>query len=1443
MEAVGEASAVEWTFVTGDTMKPGTRGCFRHRRALAGLLGAASIGAYLAGGAAQSGGVSVDKTLCHGSCGVSGPNYQIHSTLGQQLGSNLFFSFSSFNLASGQSATFFSPFGTNNVISRVTGGGASSINGLIQSLSEGTNRLSSANFYFINPAGVILGPGASLNVGGAFHVSTAHYLSLADGGSFNAANPGASSLSSAEPAAFGFLGGQGSIQVSSRNLKVAPGQTLSLIGGTLDINNAVLSAPGGRINIAGTAGAGMVALTDNGISTGGVSPGAVTVENGSTLSVDSPASGSLASGLIYANAGVLTVDGSTLSSNNSAASGGGGITLVAGSVSLLGGGRVETLSYGPGAGGDIGIVASKSVTVDGTDGSGQGSHIAADALGSGAAGSVSIQSPLLTISHRAAISSDTLGKKAGAGAGGLVSIDAGTVSVLNGGYIETSSYGAGAGGDVRIVADHSVTLDGTDGGQYISYLAAASHGTGAAGSVSIRSPALTVSNDAAIASDSRGTMAGAGPGGAISIDAGTVSLLGGGSIQTLSDGPGAGGDISIAASNSVTVDGTDGAGHGSYITADAHGTGAAGSVSIQGPALTVSHYGVVSSASRGTAVGAGGGGQVTVNAGTVAVLSGGEISTLSRGPGAGGGISIAASKSITVDGTDGRGHFSFVSADSYGSGDAGSISIQSPALVVSHDAVVSSNSHGTGVGAGPGGQISINAGMASVLSGGSVQTSSYGPGAGGDIGIVASQSVTVDGTDGGGHGSFIAANAYGSGAAGSVSIRSPLLTISHRAAISSDTLGKKSDAGAGGLVSIDAGTVSVLNGGYIETSSYGPGAGGDIRIVADKSVILDGTDGGSYISFLAAASHGTGAAGSVSIRSPALTVSNDAAISSNSRGAMANAGSGGEIAIDAGTVSLLGGGSIQTLSDGSGGGGDISIAAGNSVTVDGTDGRGHGSYITADAHGTGAAGSISIQSPALTISRYALVSSASRGTMTGAGAGGQVSINAGTVAVLSGGEISTLSRGPGAGGDISIAAGNGVTVDGTDPSGHFSLVTADAYGTGAAGSVSIHSPALTVSHDAVVSSQSYGTMDAAGRGGDLSLNLGTLTVTNGGEISAQTSGSGKGGSIDVKVANALSIRGGNAASPTGILAGTTGAGSGGDIAVSAAAIDLSGGGEISVSSQGPGSAGTIGVTASGMLAIDGNNQVNPSGIFAEAQSSGDGGDITVSAQNISLSRQGEISSSSFGSGNGGSITVGAADSLQILDGGQIATQTTQSDGGNISIQVGKLIYLDASSITTSVSGGRGNGGNITIDPLFVVLNRGSRLIANAHGGNGGNITIRAEAFVPSADSLVQASSDFSKAGTISILSPVVDVGQWLGLLPANYLDVSRLVHNGCPISGKGSSFIAAGRGGLPLSGADAAYPSWVAPMQSPAAALTSPVARAGLPQLAGSPRPACASLF
>ncbi|HBB31712.1 MAG TPA: hypothetical protein DC064_07925, partial [Cyanobacteria bacterium UBA9273] len=89
-------------------------------------------------------------------------------------GANLFHSFDQFGLSSGEIANFLSNPQIQNILGRVVGGDPSIINGLIQ--VTGGN----SNLFLMNPAGIVFGLGASLNVPAAFTATTANGIGFGD---------------------------------------------------------------------------------------------------------------------------------------------------------------------------------------------------------------------------------------------------------------------------------------------------------------------------------------------------------------------------------------------------------------------------------------------------------------------------------------------------------------------------------------------------------------------------------------------------------------------------------------------------------------------------------------------------------------------------------------------------------------------------------------------------------------------------------------------------------------------------------------------------------------------------------------------------------------------------------------------------------------------------------------------------------------------------------------------------------------------------------------------------------------------------------------------------------------------------------------------------------------------------------------------------------------
>jgi filamentous hemagglutinin family protein len=106
---------------------------------------------------------------------------------GVEKGNNLFHSFSNFSVPTGAWATFdlINTPAITTIFSRVTGGSASNIDGLIRTI----NSTSPVSLFLMNPGGMIFGPNASLNIGGSFVATTANSIKFADGIEFSAQSP------------------------------------------------------------------------------------------------------------------------------------------------------------------------------------------------------------------------------------------------------------------------------------------------------------------------------------------------------------------------------------------------------------------------------------------------------------------------------------------------------------------------------------------------------------------------------------------------------------------------------------------------------------------------------------------------------------------------------------------------------------------------------------------------------------------------------------------------------------------------------------------------------------------------------------------------------------------------------------------------------------------------------------------------------------------------------------------------------------------------------------------------------------------------------------------------------------------------------------------------------------------------------------------------------
>jgi len=273
---------------------------------------------------------------------LSGPDYQIPADLGQQQDGNLFHSFARFSLNAEESAQFYGADSIHNIITRVTGGELSNIDGRLVSHIDG------ANLYLFNPAGVLFGENAQVDISGSLYVASADYLRFSDDALFHADLDSVSNLSIAQPAAFGFLNNQASVTLAGSKLQLPARQTLSLTGSQVDIHSdAEIFIDSGTFALNGATTHSEVAFIP--VETAD-KVGSVQITNALL------ASSGEGSGNVYVHAEQFIVRDSGVVQANSRGSGGGqGIRVRTNDLQLINGGQLVSSTFGTGAGGGIDI--------------------------------------------------------------------------------------------------------------------------------------------------------------------------------------------------------------------------------------------------------------------------------------------------------------------------------------------------------------------------------------------------------------------------------------------------------------------------------------------------------------------------------------------------------------------------------------------------------------------------------------------------------------------------------------------------------------------------------------------------------------------------------------------------------------------------------------------------------------------------------------------------------------------------------------------------------------------------------------------------------------------------------------------------------------------------------------------------------------------------------
>ncbi|WP_186227592.1 two-partner secretion domain-containing protein [[Scytonema hofmanni] UTEX B 1581] len=1312
--------------------------------------------------------VSPDGTL---STTVTSPN-NLNFTIndGNRVGGNLFHSFREFSVPNNGSAVFQNALDVQNIISRVTGGSLSQINGLIQ--AQGT-----ANLFLLNPAGIFFGQNARLNIGGSFFATTADSLLFGDGIEFSATNPQAAPLLTVNiPIGLRFRDSPGNITNQSVvqdntgfgiGLQVNPGNSLALVGGNVSLEQGGrLTAAGGRIELGGLAGAGTVGLQTT----------------GNTFTLNFPANG-------LSNVSLLDDARVAVRSN-----GGGEIVVNANIFTATNGGRLVGGIEGIATrnGGDI-IVNSNEFNISGVGQSGIGAGIGQQVVdgASGNAGNIIVNTKSFNASSGAQLQNSVL--FTGTGNAGDITINAGTISFVNGSSINADTFGNGNAGNVTINASN-ISFDGVSSDGFTSGIFSniEENAVGNAGGIDITTGTLSLKNGAEI---STGTF-GAGNAGSVKIQASDISFDGVGSNGRSSaifsavaeNGRGNAGGIDITTGKLSLRD-------GAFLTASTFGMGNAGTVKIQ--ASDISFDGVGSngfssgafSAVQGDAVGNAGG--IDITTGTLSITNGGVVNASTFATGDAGTVKIQASDTIFASGVGSNGVTSSIrsNVEDNAIGNAGGVDISTKNLFFTNGAQITAGTFGRGNA----GSLKIQAsdiffdgvGSTGFTSGIFNNVGSFGIGNGGDIDITTG---TLSLTNG----AVLSASTFGRGNAGNISLQvGDAIALTDSSQIAS-FVGSGGE-GIGGDIDIRGRSLTLTNGSQINSSTSGQGNAGNISIQVGDAIAL--TDSSQIASFVGSGGEGIG--GDIDIRARSLTLTNGSQIQ----------------------ASLFR--RVGDIPGGIGTGGSIKINASDFVNISGFDPVSlfqSGIFASAETGSTGSGGSIDITTGAFRLTNLGIVTA---GTANGNN-GGDITINAKTFEVTNGLVQTSLSGQSEAGrlfsaGDIQLNVTDSVSLKDS------SVINSSTSGQGNAGNVSLQvGDAIALTNNSQINSSTFGIGDAGnislqvgdaialtdsslitsfvgqggeGIGGDIDIRGRSFTLTEGSQIltalfregNGLSGGKGRAGNIEINAADFINIlgvdttgfssglfasaeRGTTAISPqaAGNINLTTGdfriadgavvnaltdnSGDAGNITINANTFTASGGGQLITTTRNSGNAGNINLNIRDRITISGsdpnfnqrfeqaaqsgpfddivNNQGPASGIFANtaSASTGNGGSITIKPlQNrfptIAISDGAEVTVDSQGQGQGGEISI--TGNTLSLDRGIISASTQSADGGDITLNLRDFLRLRNESLISAFSRFDGNGGNITIDaPFIVAFPRNNDIAANAGRGSGGQVLIR-----------------------------------------------------------------------------------------------------------------------
>ncbi len=983
---------------------------------------------------------------------VNGTQHDITGGTRPDDGPNLFHSFGQFSVGSGNTANFLNDSGlpTNNILSRVTGGDPSQIYGTIQTTDFGQ-----ASLYLMNPAGVIFGPTASLDIGGSFHVTTADYLQFGEQEVFQADLAKDSVLSIASPGAFGFLNENPvGITISKSTLEVPLKATNSFVGGDISISGGTVGAASGTVNLISVDGPGDIHLVPKELN----SPktvqhfGNVMLSNNTSVT----ASGDL-SGSVIIRGGRLTVDNSGIF------------------ASLMGPLVNEPLAIEAGKGVDIQV--TDRVLIDNE------AQIITNVFqnvteGIGAGG-VRVRATNFELGVDSVIQSSVLLDSTGDKSGDI-RVEADKILIRDDGFIQTATGGFANGGNLTLNSQDVELRDG--GGVFANVFG----GTGNGGTIVIKSPKVSLQNGGYIQTF---TTAGPGNAGNIAVDANKVSLFNtdpGGPFTPISSSTGS--EATGTAGNvEVTAETLDMFGDGFVqIFSITRGAGKAGNVDLN-IRENVAISGGENARSFDTGIftntfGTGMGGHLSVTAKNIIMNRASlQASTFGQNGGPSGGATLTLNNNLELHDA------SFISTNAFfGTGDAADLTISAKNVILNGigDSVNYFSTDFTGLTVrtrnGKGGNLFLTADTVQILDNAQIDASTHGSGAGGQIKLNLRGDLNLL------NGGEILSIATGTGDGGDIMIKAHDITLSGVNIIDPDILDPNDEPSLNattiatqtqslepnaGNIFIEGHNIQVLEGASIKSRTLGAGRAGNIEIVANSLVISgENAEAGDLIGN-PFAGHSTvtastesfhlgeqanGHAGDIRITAQQVEVTEKGELQSSSKGK----GDGGKVGITTNRLFVRNDGRIRTVAEPSshpnvlkdvGDAGNISIFARELFQAD------DGIVSVATNGNDSNAGSLTIRSGEVQLSNDSGVLA---GNVGGGDSGSLIIAVEDTFSSNKSRVLATAEQGTG--GDLTILAGQDISLT------NDSSVSAETSGSGNAGTVTLEAGNSILIEDSVV---------------------------------------------------------------------------------------------------------------------------------------------------------------------------------------------------------------------------------------------------------------------------------------------------------------------------------------------------------------------------------------